>query len=560
LLAGPDLAWSSYLGGTDYDYGNGIAIDGSGNAWVTGFTGAGGWAVGGFDTSYNGGGDAFIARINADGTLAWSSYLGGTNDEVALGVAIDGAGNAWVTGFTYSSEWVVGGFDTTRTGGDAFITKINADGTLAWSSYLGGNGDDIGLEIAIDGSGNAWVTGETNVGGWAVGGIDTTFNGQGDAFVAKINANGTLAWSSFLGGASGDGGRGIAIDGAGNAWVTGLTGEGTSPVWAAGGFDTSYNGGTRDAFVAKINANGTLAWSSYLGGAADDWGRGIAIDSSENAWVTGYTDSAGWAVGGFDTNYNGNRDAFIGKINANGTLAWSSYLGGTNFEDGNGIAIDGSGRAWMTGETESSGWALGGFDTSRNGLIDAFIAKIIDDVTPPAVTAASYFYETAPNRVRLTFTEDVSPSLSATDLIVTAVPGGAPISVTNFAYDTATNTATFDLLTPLPDGNYSTRLPADSVSDPAGHPLAGDYTFPFFVLAGDADHDRDVDVNDLGILATNWQQSPRTFSQGDFDYSGTVDVNDLGTLATRWQHQLAAPSAPSTRRSSKRLVEQILGS
>jgi hypothetical protein len=226
--------------------------------------------------------------------------------------------------------------------------------------------------------------------------------------------------------------------------------------------------------------------------------------------------------------------------------------------------------------TGSPGWTVGGFDTSYNGGGDAFTAKITNtDVTPPAVMAASYYYQTAPNSVRVTFTEDVSTSLAAGDLIVTTVPGGTPVSVTNVAFDSDTRTATFTLLTPLADGNYGAMLPAGSVTDLVGHPLAADYTLDFFVLAGDASHDRVVDVTDLGILATNWQGTGKTFAQGDFNYDGQVDVTDLGILATNWQKSLPtasrtikerslpiAQSAPGTKHRTNELADlsqSILG-
>src|SRR4051794_16687720 len=326
---GPSLDWSSYLGGSNTEAANDVAFDAAGNAWVTGSTASSGWATGGFDTSQNGGGDAFISKINANGTLAWSSYLGGNISDQGWGSGLDGAGNAWVMGDTSSSGWAVGGFDTSYNGGssDIFVAKINANGTLAWSSYLGGNLSDL-LQggIAIDNAGNAWVTGSTDSTGWTVGGFDTSHNGSRDAFVAKINANGTLAWSSYLGGTGSDRAGGIAFDAAGNAWMTGST---ESEGWTVGGFDTTLNNdiGGSDAFIAKINANGTLAWSSYLGGASDEFGLGIAVDGAGNAWVTGETYSAGWATGGFDTSLDGTSDAFVAKINANGTLGWSSYVG-----------------------------------------------------------------------------------------------------------------------------------------------------------------------------------------------------------------------------------------
>jgi hypothetical protein len=181
----------------------------------------------------------------------------------------------------------------------------------------------------------------------------------------------------------------------------------------------------------------------------------------------------------------------------------------------------------------------------------------IDNVAP-TVGAAQFPYLLAPHRISIPFSEPVGPSLSLSDITVQNLTTATTVNPVSLSYDEATNTATFSFAGVLPDGNYRATIPAANVTDLAGNPMSSDFSFDFFVLAGDADHDRDVDVNDLGILASNWQQSPRTLSQGDFDYSGTVDVNDLGILATHWQQQLAAPSAPSARRAPRRLVEQIL--
>ena len=331
LASTPVMDWSSYLGGDHRDRGFGIAIDGSDNAWVTGDTASTDFASGGFDTTLNGSYDGFVAKINADGTLAWSSYLGGSSAESSLKVAIDGQGNAWVTGITGSSDLASGGFDTTYHGsGDNFVAKINADGALAWVSYLGGSAREWEPEIAIDGAGNAWVTGTTESTDLATGGFDTSYNGGvRDGFVAKINADGTLAWSSYLGGNGEDACTAIAIDASGNAWLTGLT---MSSDFANGGFDTTLDG-LSDAFVAKINANGTLGWSSYLylGSTGTDIGSAIAVDGSGDAWVLGGHGS-------------------LAKINANRTLAWSRSDGeDRTYRSCNGIAIDDNDNAWITG-------------------------------------------------------------------------------------------------------------------------------------------------------------------------------------------------------------------
>lgn len=377
----PAMLWSAYLGGIDRDVGHAIDADAMGNVWITGETRSEGWTSGGHDTEYNGGtSDAFVARVNADGTLAWSTYLGGESNDVGYAIAVDAEGSVWVTGRTYSNT----GFGTLF-GEDpgAFVAKYNADGTLAWSSYLGGFADEEGRGIAIDAEGNAWITGLTSSDGWVSGGFDTTLNDENfetSAFVAKITPDGTLAWSTYLGGANRDVGHSIAVDADGNVWVAGET---ESSGWTTGGFNTTHNGAT-DGFIARINADGTLAWSSYLGGEDHDWAHGIAVDSEGNAWVTGRTQSPGWASGGFNTDYNGtapdSSDVFVAKVSGDGSLLWSSYLGGKSWDAGYDIAIDGTGNAWIIGETASPGWTRGGFDNTLNSPHqDAFIAKINAD-------------------------------------------------------------------------------------------------------------------------------------------------------------------------------------
>jgi hypothetical protein len=332
------------------------------------------------------------------------------------------------------------------------------------------------------------------------------------------------------------------VDSSGNAWLTGST---YTAGWAVGGFDTIHNG-SEEAFVAKLNPDGTLAWSSYLGGTRHDRAAHIAVDASGDGWVMGDSDSVGWVFGGFNARHGDDKDAFIARIHADGTPAWISYLGGTSWEAGSGIAIDGLGNAWVGGTTDSDDWATRGFDTNQGGQTDVFISKITpSDVTPPAVHAASFQYETWPNAVSVRFTEDVSATIALSELVITPLSGEPPFTVPVDTYSFGTNTARFVLRTFLGDGRYRARLAAASISDRAGHPLGTDYTFDFFVLSGDANRDRKVDITDLGILASNWEHSPRTFSQADFSYDGIVDITDLGILATNWQTNVPAPAARS---------------
>jgi hypothetical protein len=286
------------------------------------------------DLTYNGGTrDAFMAKVNVAGTsLVYCGYIGGSGDDYGHAIAVEGSGNAYVTGFTTSTETtfpVTVGPDLTFNGGtaDAFVAKVNAAGiSLVYCGYIGGSSADDGRGIAVDGSGNAYVTGSTlstEATFPVVGGPDLTFNdssASSDAFVAKVNAAGTaLVYCGYIGGSLADEGFGIALDGSRNAYVLGVTSsaEATFPVTV--GPDLSYNGGTYDAFVAKVNAAGTaLVYCGYIGGSGNDWGDGIAVDGSGNAYVTGYTVSteATFPVaGGPDLSYNGGTyDAFVAKI------------------------------------------------------------------------------------------------------------------------------------------------------------------------------------------------------------------------------------------------------
>jgi len=268
--AGTGLVYSGYIGGSDGDKGWDIAVDGSGNAYVTGGT----WSSEatfpvnvGPDLTFNGGYDAFVAKVNPSGAgLVYAGYIGGSGHDASYGIAVDGSGNAYVTGATSSDETtfpVIGGPDLIYNGGyyDAFVAKVNPSGAgLVYGGYIGGYGvgiPDVGWGIAVDGSGNAYVTGYTasNEDSFPVTtGPDLTHNGYTDAFVAKVKPDGAgLVYAGYIGGSSNDYGRGIAVDVSGNAYVAGGTksSEATFPVTT--GPDLTHNGG-KDAFVAKVRS------------------------------------------------------------------------------------------------------------------------------------------------------------------------------------------------------------------------------------------------------------------------------------------------------------------
>jgi len=384
VVIDPYLAWGSYLGGSDTEYGRGVAIDNSGNCYLTGCTKSVDFpTTGGFDTSYGGGtnvGDVYVAKVTASGTLAWSSYLGGSNDDEGLGIGVDAAGNCYIAGCTMSADFPTpGGFDTTFGGGqyenDAFIAKVTPSGALAWSSYLGGSRNDRAFAMAVDGSGTCYVTGDTESSDFPiVDGFDTSPGGNEDAFIAKVTSSGTLAWSSYFGGTSNEEGWGIAADSNGNCYLSGFTTS--SDLATPGAFDTTY-GDNGDAFVAKVTPSGTLAWASYLGGSGFEWAYGkIAVDSAGNCYVNGTTQSSDFpTTGGFDTSLGGASDAFVTKVTTDGALAWSSYLGGSGNEVAYCAATDAEGNCYLTGFTYSTDFPTpGGFCTQSDG--SGFLTKV----------------------------------------------------------------------------------------------------------------------------------------------------------------------------------------
>ena len=280
-----------------------------------------------------------------DPALAYSTYLGGSGGDSGNGIAVDSSGSAYVTGNTSSTDFPTtsGALQTTSAGsGDAFVTKLNASGTaLVYSTYLGGTGSDSGHAIAVDGSGDAYVTGSTSSTNFptTAGALQTTSAGSGDAFVTKLNASGTaLVYSTYLGGSGGDSGASIGLDGSGDAYVTGSTSSTNFPT-TAGALQTT-SAGSGDAFVTKLNASGTaLVYSTYLGGTGSDSGQGITVDSSGVAYVTGNTSSTDFPTtsGALQTTSAGSGDAFVTKLNASGTaLVYSTFLGGSGIDFGNG--------------------------------------------------------------------------------------------------------------------------------------------------------------------------------------------------------------------------------
>ena len=392
--AGSALVYSTYLGGSGDDYGYGIAVDSSGSAYITGSTSSTNFpTVNPIQGTNAGQGDAFVAKLNPSGSaFAYSTYLGGSGDDVGYGIAVDSSGGAYITGSTSSTDFPTENpIQGTNAGqGDAFVAKLNPSGSaLVYSTYLGGSGagydkgcwcilgDDRGNGIAVDSSGSAYITGYTGSTNFpTVNPIQGSKGYAYDVFVTKLNPAGSaLVYSTYLGGWGGgwgyDFGNGIAVDSSGSAYITGHT------------YGFILGDSRVDVFVIKLNPAGSaLVYSTSLGGSGDDYGYGIAVDSSGSAYITGYTTSSNFPTVNPIQGINaGQGDAFVAKLNPSGSaLVYSTYLGGGGDDVGYGIAVDSSGRFYITGSTSSTDFPTENpIQGTKGGGVDVFVTKL--DIT-----------------------------------------------------------------------------------------------------------------------------------------------------------------------------------
>jgi predicted AlkP superfamily pyrophosphatase or phosphodiesterase len=450
------LDYSTYLGGSDADRANGIAVDSGGAAYLTGRTLSTDFNTAGPVEPATGQGDVFVTKLNAAGNaIVYSTYLGGEGDDTGNGIAVDATG-AYVVGTTESTDFnTVNPADSDTDAGlaDAFVAKLNPAGDgLVYSTYLGGGGTfadggsnsgavstgeevfrkkagaaDEGVAIAIDSSGAAYVAGNTHAkssdqSGMATAGFpvkgqfesdtnETQENGgtsggpnpstmTSDAFVTKLAPAGNeLVYSTYIGGDSGEGATAIAVDSAGAAYVAGATNStdfdttgGKIEGPSGGGFDDREGSADFDAFVSKLTPAGNgLAYSTYLGGTDYDAAHAIAVDSAGAAYVTGKTDSSDFGAGDQTNTVEGDSpgpDAFVSKLNpAGGALEYSTYLGGGLADAANGIAVDSTGRALITGTTSSRDFDQASELEGDGGLEDAFVSSL----TPAGGLACSTY-------------------------------------------------------------------------------------------------------------------------------------------------------------------------
>jgi uncharacterized protein (TIGR03437 family) len=445
---GKSMVYETHIGGSNGDLGWGIAIDSAGNVYLTGLTASSDFPVVPSSnnlTSKNPSDPAncFISKLNSAGNaLVYSMVMGGTSLDGCSSIGVDSSGNAYVVGVTDSSDLpLVNAIQTTFPApsfGSAsdciFAAKLNPDGVkLLYSTYFGGSGHNIPTSLAVDTSGNSYFTGFTTSFSFPVsqGALQTSLGGSGgqnysifstgDAFAVKLNSAGQKVYATYLGGSKDDIGVGIAIDSKGNAYIGGATLSADFPVQNAfqasyhgAGGDTFANGG--DGFVTELDPTGSkILFSSYLGGSADDRVLGIAVDPNSNIYLTGHTISLDFPTAGQapQSAYAGDNstvfrtgDAFLAEVDGSShMITFSTYLGGSGGDWAGGVAIDGAGGVIIAGGTSSANFptSTGSYQAKYGGtdpgfantpVGDAFIAKYGGAVSPVSIAgvanAASY--------------------------------------------------------------------------------------------------------------------------------------------------------------------------
>lgn len=439
-----ELLLSTFLGGSDNEESYDVALDSQNNIILLGYTGSKDFpTVNAYDSSHNSKllysdyYDIFLMKFSSTGELIWSTFLGGSQNEVGVSLVVDSQDDVILTGWTCSKDFpTVNAYDSSYNDDgkkrDAVVAKFSSNGSLLWSTYLGGNEADEGKEIVVDSQDNVIVTGET----WSLGifvtkfsptgsllwstsleggfykkgpmageyylknniridnnnnilimgqtgaidfltfnAFDSTFNGGGDIFVSKIASNGSLLWSTFLGGTGVEWETNIIVDTQNNVIVVGNTGSRDFPTFNA--FDSTYNGEYWDTFVSKFSPAGELLWSTLLGGRDSEMVNGGDIDDQDSVLVTGQTYSDDFSTKhAYDSSYNEGLDAFITKFTSTGELVWSTFFGGNHFEEAQGIVSDFQDNVIIIGKTASMDFPLlNAQDAEISGNYDAFISK-----------------------------------------------------------------------------------------------------------------------------------------------------------------------------------------
>ena len=406
--------WATYYGGTDDEFGNSCAVDGSNNVYLAGTTkSTGGIASGGHQGSFAGGfrGDAFLVKFNSAGVRQWGTYYGGRDDENGRGCTVDGANNVYLVGYTESNSGIAtaGGHQNAISSSreHAFLVKFNSAGVRQWGTYYGDAPSPttwtFGNAVVCDGANNVYLGGSA-FGTSDISSAQTTVATPGahqtahdvdvidqyDAFLVKFNSAGVRQWGTYYGGGEdSDYGTNLAVDGADNVYLVGLA-RSTTGI-GSGGHQNTLGGGD-DAFMVKFNSAGVRQWGTYYGGTSTDYAGGVAISGADLYLSGSARSTASIASGGFDNTQGGGGayDAFIVRFNLSGVRQWGSYFGGASSDFGHYTAVDGNGDIYMSGFTGSStSVAQSGHQNTIGGGDDAFLVKISNNPCGACVLGGS---------------------------------------------------------------------------------------------------------------------------------------------------------------------------
>jgi hypothetical protein len=389
--ASGNFIWAKQIGGTGDDSGESISVDPSGNVYTTGlFSGTVDFDPGPatFNLTSVGSYDIFVSKIDASGNFVWAKQMGGTNIDYGTSIAVDASGNSYLTGMfigTADFDPGVGTFNLISSGGtDVFVCKLDASGDFVWANKMGGNNADQGLSITIDASNNVYTTGTFN--GTSdfdpgAGVFNLTSAGSTDIFISKLDASGNFVWAKQMGGTTNDAGKSIAVDASGNVYTTGQF-SGIADFDPEAGVFNLTSVGLSDIFISKIDASGNFVWAKQIGGASNDSGNSIFVDISGNVFSTGtFLGTADFdpGVGVFDLTSEGNSDIFISKLDPSGNFVWAQKIGGTDNDNATSIKVDGSDNIYTTGHffgTADFDPEAGVFNLTSAGGGDIFVHKM----------------------------------------------------------------------------------------------------------------------------------------------------------------------------------------
>lgn len=412
--SGSALIYSAYIGGSGDDEGKAVAVDSSGEATLTGYTYSGNFPTHNpIRGSYGGAEDGFVLKLNAAGnSFVYSTYLGGSDGDVARAVKLNSVGDAYVTGYTTSTNYITttGALQPTNDGGiDAFLTRVSGTGALIYSTYLGGFDNDEAEGVALDGNNNIYLTGATASLNFTttVNAIQGANQGSSDAFVTKINAAGTsVLYSTYLGGVAFDQGIGVSVDITDNIYVAGWS---HSPnFYLHNPLQGGFGGGYSDNFITKIGTNGAAIYSTYLGGNDTDQAAGLTLDNHDEPIIVGSTASGDYPVALPLTTCGTNQQPFISKLNAGGTaLVYSTCLSGNQSGTMSGAVVDLNDNDYFVGSTSDTNFPTASpFQGNNRGGNDAIIVEVVNNLTPPTSTPTHTATPTATH----TPTEGPSPT------------------------------------------------------------------------------------------------------------------------------------------------------